>query len=285
MRNLFRFTLLLPIFIPSLTAAASTCPLENMFCESFETSSITGSYDGSSEAKISTVRAYDGKHALHVVGAGGGYNRQFFKVPLSETPFAKRHFGRAMVWLSDKNAADADFTLLQLAGPATTQSGAPEGFEVALRGRVDGRYDHLFSNYDTYPVTDNSAGKKWSTDCWQHPAFSDTKPPASTYRLPKNQWFCLAWSVDVERDHLAFWLDGKPLEEITVNGKGQGCVAHSQADKWLAPSELTYLGIGIEQYQKTAKRRELFIDDIALSQSPVPCPVLQAPMAGGEVVH
>ncbi|WP_339064918.1 hypothetical protein [Teredinibacter turnerae] len=285
MRNLFSFALFLPVLIPSLTAAASTCPLENMFCESFETSSITGSYDGSSEAKISTVRAYDGKHALHVVGAGGGYNRQFFKVPLSETPFAKRHFGRAMVWLSDRNAADADFTLLQLAGPATTQSGAPEGFEVALRGRVDGRYDHLFSNYDTYPVTDNSAGKKWSTDCWQHPAFSDTKPPASTYRVPKNQWFCLAWFVDVERDNLAFWLDGKPLEEITVNGKGQGCVAHSQADKWLAPSELTYLGIGIEQYQKTAKRRELFIDDIALSQSPVPCPVLQAPMAGGEVVH
>ncbi|WP_339073906.1 hypothetical protein [Teredinibacter turnerae] len=285
MRNLFSFALFLPVLIPSLTAAASTCPLENMFCESFETSSITGSYDGSSEAKISTVRAYDGKHALHVVGAGGGYNRQFFKVPLSETPFAKRHFGRAMVWLSDRNAADADFTLLQLAGPATTQSGAPEGFEVALRGRVDGRYDHLFSNYDTYPVTDNSAGKKWSTDCWQHPAFSDTKPPASTYRVPKNQWFCLAWFVDVERDSLAFWLDGKPLEEITVNGKGQGCVAHSQADKWLAPSELTYLGIGIEQYQKTAKRRELFIDDIALSQSPVPCPVLQAPMAGGEMGH
>ncbi len=120
MRNLFRFTLLLPIFIPSLTAAASTCRLENMFCESFETLSITGSFDGSSEAKISTVRAYDGKHALHVVGAGGGYNRQFFKVLLSETPFAKRHFGRAMVWLSDKNARGIQSSVFQGAAKRNT---------------------------------------------------------------------------------------------------------------------------------------------------------------------
>ena len=70
------------------------------------------------------------------------------------------------------------------------------------------------ANYD-------SSGKKG--DCWQH---FQTK-------LPEGKWACMQRYFDGKTNTQKFWLDGAAVDDLTVAGNGQGCIAHETNETWL----------------------------------------------------
>lgn len=134
------------------------------------------------------------------------------------------------------------------------------------RGRVDGRNDHFMANYDTWNPAEN-----WKTDCWKHPQ-NINQPPAD-YLIPKNTWACVQWHFDASKNTLQFWLDGKELSQIQVVDQGDGCGANTQNGIWWGPESFSDIRLGIEQYHGHATTRTMYIDDIAIDNRVVSCPV------------
>ncbi|HXK19784.1 MAG TPA: hypothetical protein VNG33_18360, partial [Polyangiaceae bacterium] len=133
-----------------------------------------------------------------------------------------------------------------------------QGEGVATMGitRADVRYggqhqQSLMANYD-------SSGLK--SDCWQH---SQTK-------MPEAKWACIEWYFEGATNTQKFWLDGKAIDDLTVVGQGQGCIAHDTGDKWIFPT-FSRLYLGLESYQQDDPR-EVWIDDVALGTTKLGCP-------------
>ncbi len=217
-----------------------------------------------------TEHAFSGRTALKVQSPGEGFELHALQIQLQpDSPLAQQHFGRAMVRVSSDGAKGGDFTLIQAVGPATVQSGAPSGTEVMTRVRVDGRDDHLFSNYDT--KHDNGQGQTdWLTDCWNQTEPEDAASPQ--YLVPHNQWVCVQWHFDARRNRAYMWLAGKPLEQVNTTQKGDGCIdPNTQMGQWLGPEYFQFIQIGIEQYHDHAKPRVIWVDDVAIDSKPVEC--------------
>lgn len=249
----------------SSSVSADPCA-GSVFCDDFESGSLNG-WNVSGQAAVSTEQAYQGSRSVKVTAAGGGYNRNFLSLDLGSFGAAQQSlYGRMMVYLSNQNSLGGDFTFVQADGQPKAVSGAPAGTNVMYRMRLDGRFDHIFANYDTYP--------NWSTDCWKHPSFNQgtNTPPPADYLIPKNQWACVEWHFDAQADELMFWRDGGELSQIHVSKTGDGCVAQQQQGTWYAPQQFDVLHVGIEQYHNTSKARTMYIDDVQVSDRYIGCP-------------
>lgn len=245
--------------------AADPCA-GSLFCDDFEAASIQ-TWSVSGQTVLSTEQAYSGSKSVKVSGAGGGYNRNFLTLNLNQYSDAQKSlYGRMMVYLSDQNSRGGDFTFVQAEGAPKSVSNAPSSVNVMYRMRLDGRFDHIFANYDTYP--------NWSTDCWAHPPFNaeTNTPPAADYLMPKNQWACVEWHFDADADEMMFWRDSSELADIHVNKTGDGCVSAQQQNVWYAPQKFANLHIGIEQYHDTSKARTMYVDDVQISDRYIGCP-------------
>ncbi|HYQ02735.1 MAG TPA: hypothetical protein VER96_28880, partial [Polyangiaceae bacterium] len=110
----------------------------------------------------------------------------------------------------------------------------------------------LMANYD-------STGKK--SDCWQH----------SATKMPEGQWACMQWYFDGKTNTQKFWLNGTAIADLTVEGEGSGCVNNELNGKWYFPQDFSKAYVGWESYQKD-DAREVWIDDVAISNQPVACP-------------
>jgi hypothetical protein len=78
------------------------------------------------------------------------------------------------------------------------------------------------------------------------------------------------WEFDGPNATLRMWLDGTALDDLTVVGKGQGCVSQDASYTWTAP-DFSELEIGWESYQNDAART-LYIDDVVVSTKRIGCP-------------
>ncbi len=180
-----------------------------------------------------TEYAYSGQTALKMESPGEGFELHALLIQLQpESPLTQQHYGRAMVRVSSDGAMGGDFTLIQAVGPAKARSGAPPGTKVMTRVRVDGRDDHLFTNYDTWH--DNGQGQSdWLTDCWNQTEPEDAAP--SQYLVPHNQWVCVQWHFDARENRSRMWLAGEPLEQVNTTLVGDGCIApNTQMGQWIA---------------------------------------------------
>lgn len=231
-----------------------------LFCDDFEGGSLA-SWDVSGNAVLSSEQAYSGDTSVKVTGAGGSYNRNYLSLDLNQYPAAQQTlYGRMMVYLTDQNSTSGDFTFVQADGSPKSVSNAPSSVNVMYRMRLDGRYDHMFANYDTFP--------NWDTDCWAHPPFD----PAPEYRMPKNEWACVEWHFDAAADEMMFWRDGTHLTGIDVSKTGDGCGAQTQSGVWYAPQEFSVLHVGVEQYHDGIPPRTMYIDDVQVSDRYIGCP-------------
>ncbi len=217
---------------------------------------------------MSNEQAYSGNRSLKVSATGGGYNSNMLSYNLgAQSSLKESLYGRMMIRLSDQNSKSADFTFIQADGAPRAASGAPAGTNVMYRGRVDGRNDHFMANYDTW----NQAGN-WTTDCWKHP--QNINPAPQDYLIPKNTWACVQWHFDASKNTLQFWLNDKELSQIQVIEQGDGCVAsNTQNNVWWGPEAFGSIKLGIEQYHGHAQARTMYIDDIAIDDRFVSCPV------------
>lgn len=223
---------------------------------------------------VSSEQAFSGEHSIKVVSAGGGYNRGFLTMDLTQAaPLQQEMFGRIMIYVTDENAHAGDFTFLQAEGSTPKGvSGAPAGTEVMFRGRIDQRYDHVFTNYDTWLDEDADNVSDWPTDCAKQPYFTETMAPSPQYILPKNEWSCIQWHIKQNRDHIDITLNGNSLSDIRVYGSGHSCEnSGTQAGAWYAPQLFERLHVGIEQYADDALPRTVYIDDVTVHTDFVGC--------------
>lgn len=231
-----------------------------LFCDDFEAGSLA-SWDVSGNAVLSTEEAYSGDTSVKVTGEGGSYNRNFLTLDLDQFPAAQKTlYGRMMVYLTGQNSTSGDFTFVQADGAPKAVSNAPSSVNVMYRMRLDGRHDHIFANYDTYP--------NWDTDCWAHPTFD----PSPQYVMPKDEWACVEWHFDAAADEMMFWRDGTHLNEIDVSKMGDGCLGPDQDNFWYAPQEFSVLHVGVEQYHEGIPSRTMYIDDVQVSDRYIGCP-------------
>jgi hypothetical protein len=84
--------------------------------------------------------------------------------------------------------------------------------------------------------------------------------------FPEKRWACYQWRFDGARNDIHEWVDGISADDIPVAPAGQ-C--------WRAPMAVDTLHIGWESYH-SEQPVELWIDDVAVGDQPIPCPTAPA---------
>ncbi|WP_185236442.1 hypothetical protein [Teredinibacter franksiae] len=257
-----------------LGAATNACEDKWLVCESFESSSDLADWQPSNIENIQLSHKYaiDGKRSLEFKATGGGYNASFIRKNLANIPQLQQSlYGRLWLYLDESNKLSGDFTFIQAAGQPKPGTGAPDNTRVMYRARIDGRHDHFMANYETQIDTDGDSISDWHTDCWKHPNADGAAEPPTEYKIPHNQWSCVQWEYHVENNEMRYWLNGQALSDIQVNGAGDGCIGSDQQGAWTAPNAFDEIKLGIEQYHTWVKPRTLYMDKIAINDSPIPC--------------
>jgi hypothetical protein len=224
-----------------------------LFCDDFEGYTATPGApwavkkNAPGNVQIDGAQHQSGSKAVKLTTTGAMDYQQAFIMLDKIFPVANNAFyGRMMIYTTKAANDGVHWTMIAGEGPAAAQGIT----------RADVRYggqhqQSLMANYD-------SAGKK--SDCWQH---SQTK-------MPEGKWACMEWYFEGATNTQKFWLDGKAVDDLTVTGQGQGCIAHDTGDKWIFPA-FEHLYLGWESYQKDDPR-EVWIDDVAVGTTKIGCP-------------
>lgn len=80
--------------------------------------------------------------------------------------------------------------------------------------------------------------------------------------FPEKRWTCYQWRFDVSTNDIHEWVDGVSADDIPVTIAGT-C--------WRAPTAVDTLHIGWQSYH-SEQPVELWIDDVAVGDQPIPCP-------------
>jgi hypothetical protein len=171
------------------------------------------------------------------------------------------YYGRMMFRLEAAPTTAVHWTLIQGGGTVPGQTYHAQyryggQHPVTTNGTFTG--NQLMANYET-PDSYSGVGPK--SDCWLH---------ANKRVVPVEKWTCVEWKFDGPQNQMRLWMDGAPLDDLSVNGVGQGCVHQPGTYTWTAPT-FEYLDIGWEAYQNDTART-LYIDDLVISKSPIGCP-------------
>lgn len=214
--------------------------------------------------EVSSEQSYSGENSVKFAAQGSGYNRNYISLDLADyAEVQKELYGRMMIWVNTPNGSGADFTFAQAEGKPKASTGAPADTTVMYRYRVNGSNGNVMANYDTWIDANGDGQTDWLTDCWDH----------STRQLPTAEWACVEWHFDSDANELMYWLNGEELNELHIQGVGEGCVNPSTQDnEWTAPANFLNLHLGIEQYHGHAQARTVYIDDVAVDSRPIGCP-------------
>jgi hypothetical protein len=129
-------------------------------------------------------------------------------------------------------------------------SGKIPGKDIVAEVRYGGQHGkRLMANYETVGTR---------TDCWQH----------ASVKIPERKWFKINWFFDGTRNTMRIWIDDKPVNEITVKGRGEGCLGNDLNDEWIFPV-FENVQIGWVDYQLKGGTRDVWIDDFAISSKPL----------------
>ena len=241
------------------------------FCETFESYTVGSAPAGNWKPRtnhgavtVSQDQKFGGaKSARFTTEANSGGKTAFIRLE-SATVFpvpGNVYFGRMMFRLESAPETAVHWTFIQ-------SSGLIQGQTYHATYRYGGQHpvtngstfvgNQLMANYDT---PDSYSGNGPSSDCWHH---------ANKKVVPTGRWACAEWQFDGPNNTLKFWLDGQPVPDLTVTGRGQGCVHQDATFTWTAPN-FANLEIGWESYQNDGART-LYIDDVVISTTQVGCP-------------
>jgi hypothetical protein len=199
-----------------------------------------------------------GKQAVRFTTPGtASYQSAFMRLGAGLFPVAGNAFyGRMMFRLEAAPTAAVHWTIIQ-------GSGLVPGQSYRAQYRYGGQLpiaagSQLMANYET---PDSYAGTGPSSDCWVHSAGKV---------VPVGVWSCVEWQFDGATNTMRLWLDGAPVDSLTVSGVGQGCVNQPADYPWTAPA-FDRLDLGWESYQADAPRT-FWIDDVVVSTTRIGCP-------------
>jgi len=155
-------------------------------------------------------------------------------------------FGRVMVWLAQVPSGGVHFHTVNAYGKL------PDGTSADYD--IGGMYGTFLTNYHPH-------------DCYR----------GSKTAVPTGRWFCLQWQFDGSpdgkggtRNEARYWVDGAPLDALTVVRFSSGCVDGTKTE-WLAPA-FDRIEVGWSNSQATPIAIEQWVDDFAVDAKPVPCP-------------
>lgn len=224
-----------------------------LLCEDFE------AYDGTpgdpwkvtknaaGSVIIDGTQHRSGTKAVKVTTSGAMSYQQAFISLEKIFPVANNAFyGRMMIYATKAANDGVHWTMIEGEGANTAQG--ITNAQVRYGGQHEQR---LMANYD-------STGKK--SDCWKH----------SATKMPEAKWACMEWYFDGATNTQKLWVDGAPIEDVTVVDQGDGCVDQGTGGKWIYPS-FSRLNLGWASYQ-TDDPREVWIDDVAVSTTKIGCP-------------
>jgi hypothetical protein len=207
-------------------------------------------FDGQKSARFTTQSSTGDKTAYLRLDVAS-----VFPVP------GNAYYGRMMSRLESAPDQSVHWTFIQAGGPVPGQDyHALYRYGGQQPVTADGGFvgSQLMANYDT---PDSYSGTGPSSDCWNH---------AKGTVVPVERWACIEWQFDGPNNSMHFWLDGAPVDSLTVAGLGQGCVHQPQTFPWTAP-DFSTLELGWESYQGDSART-LYLDDIVISTERVGCP-------------
>jgi hypothetical protein len=85
---------------------------------------------------------------------------------------------------------------------------------------------------------------------------------SKTVAFPEKRWACYQWQFNGPKNDIHVWIDGQSADDVPVAPVGQ-C--------WKAPSVVDTVHVGWESYHGS-QPVELWIDDVAVGDQPIPCP-------------
>jgi hypothetical protein len=235
-----------------------------LFCDDFESyvngQPPTGKWTAQTNTAaiaIDTAEHHSGSQAVRFTTPGTAAFQSAFIVLGSVFPVAGNAFyGRMMFRLEAAPTASVHWTMIQ-------GSGVIPGQSYHAQYRYGGQLpiaagSQLMANYDT---PDSYSGTGPSSDCWFH---------ANGIVVPVAAWSCVEWQFDGAANTMRLWLDGQPIDSLTVPGVGQGCVHQPSSYPWTSPT-FDRLSLGWESYQ-TDDPRTFWIDDVVVSTTRIGCP-------------
>jgi hypothetical protein len=250
--------------------AADPCATA-LYCDDFESYPVGQAPGGAwtTELGSGTVSVDGGEHhsgtksVKFTTQAGGGTKTAFMKLATSAVfPVTPNVFyGRMMFQLQAAPTASVHWTFIQGGGLVPGQS-----YHALYRygGQLPVMQGTLFVGSQlmaSYDTPDSYSGTGPSSDCYQH---------ANQTVVPTGGWTCAEWMFDGVNDVLQLSLGGQPLDDLTVNGTGQGCVNQPAGYPWTAPI-FDEVELGWQSYQ-TDDARTIWIDDVVISKFPIGCP-------------
>jgi hypothetical protein len=243
-----------------------------LFCDDFEKYTVGAAPNGNwtrqvssgSTAAVDNTKSSSGSQSVKfVAAAGSGSKTAYIRLAGSSIfPVSPNVvYGRMMFYLDAAPTGDVHWTFLEGSGLIAGQS-------YHALYRYGGQHpvmsgstfvgSQLMANYET---PDSYGGNGPSSDCWKH---------ASAVVVPAAKWSCVEWQFDGPNNGMRFWLDGAPVDSLTVTGAGSGCVNQSASYVWTAPT-FDRIDLGWESYQQDTART-IWIDDVVVSKTKVGCP-------------
>ncbi|MFK8101891.1 MAG: hypothetical protein AB8G15_05185 [Saprospiraceae bacterium] len=244
--TLFRYFLLL-ILCFSLACQEEAVILFQDDFESYPLGKITqGPWTtaGAGAIRIDETNAFSGRQAVQFISGEGYANRAFLALETIFPLLGNQYFGKLNMYLETASPDGIHWTMIQSSGKVAGQN-----FRAEVR--YGGQHQkQLMANYDTQGVT---------SDCWQH----------APIPIPEGRWFSLAWEFNGPQNQMKLWLDGKLIEALTIDGRGEGCVENGTQGQWLFPV-VEKLSLGWVDYQEGGGTRKLWIDDVVISKKKSP---------------
>ncbi|MEL6536675.1 MAG: hypothetical protein AAFQ98_14750 [Bacteroidota bacterium] len=240
-----RWYFLLLISVPLLTHCASPTA-EPLFADDFEAHAVNGLpaspwvQSGAGQVRVDTTRSHSGTQSVYFASGETYTNRAF--LGLHDAPLFpltnNAYYASIYLWVEEASPDGIHWTMVQSSGPVPGESYASE---IRYGGQ---HHKQLMANYETQGV---------STDCWHH----------AQVPLPERQWVKLGWYFDGRANLMKFWLNDKLVDELTVQNRGQGCVANDLEGEWKFPV-FENVVIGWVDYQTGGGSRQLWIDDFEM---------------------
>ncbi len=238
-------------FILIFVALMSSCDRSSLlFYDDFEAypegsvPALPWEKSGNGKAVIDSSKSVSGKHSVHFISGEGYKNRSILTFsgkdvfPLKK----KRYYGQMQMYVDSASPDGVHWTMIE-------SSGKVPGKDFRAEIRYGGQHSkRLMANYETNGV---------KSDCWQH----------SSVTIPEKRWFRVNWFFDGRRNEMKIWIDGVLINEITVRGRGQGCLDNDLNGEWIFPV-FEDVQIGWVDYQLNGGERNVWIDDFAISSKP-----------------
>jgi hypothetical protein len=220
-------------------------------CEDFE----SGTLDTATWTKVGAAPVIDGlQHArgtkaLHIAinGNGPSFIRETKTFPATNNAY----WGRMFVWFETLPAAPMTYSHWTFA--AATGTNVPG--EIRLSGQLQNG-KNLFG-----VGTDNQTAS--GTGDWTN---SDKDPMNAPLAVPTKKWLCIEWSHKGDTNETRFFWDAVEHPSLATTSTKHG----GNAMPYVLP-QFNALWVGWQEYQASAQKFEMWVDEIAIDGQRIGC--------------